>query len=124
MATSYMMATCSALLQRDFQAAGGVSIGKQRQPFIHGYLSSKDVTISDNDAALCCCSTFKSLCACDFIVVFLCVTLVGLSFQDFYQRCREAFLVNSDLTLRTQLTEFRDHKLIRTRKVDPPSFIT
>lgn len=42
----------------------------------------------------------------------------GLSFQDFYQRCREAFLVNSDLTLRTQLTEFRDHKLIRTRKVE------
>ncbi|XP_045908092.1 origin recognition complex subunit 2 isoform X2 [Micropterus dolomieu] len=40
----------------------------------------------------------------------------GLSFQEFYQRCREAFLVNSDLTLRTQLTEFRDHKLIRTRK--------
>ncbi|XP_020566585.1 origin recognition complex subunit 2 isoform X2 [Oryzias latipes] len=40
----------------------------------------------------------------------------GFSFQDFYQRCREAFLVNSDLTLRTQLTEFRDHKLIRTRK--------
>ncbi|XP_037314166.2 origin recognition complex subunit 2 isoform X1 [Pungitius pungitius] len=40
----------------------------------------------------------------------------GLSFQDFYQRCRQAFLVNSDLTLRTQLTEFRDHKLIRTRK--------
>lgn len=40
----------------------------------------------------------------------------GLSFQDFYQRCREAFLVNSDLTLRTQLTEFKDHKLIRTRK--------
>ncbi|KAM4727966.1 origin recognition complex subunit 2 isoform 2-T2 [Anableps anableps] len=40
----------------------------------------------------------------------------GLSFQDFYQRCREAFLVNSDLTLKTQLTEFRDHKLIRTRK--------
>ncbi|XP_061652189.1 origin recognition complex subunit 2 isoform X1 [Phyllopteryx taeniolatus] len=40
----------------------------------------------------------------------------GLSFHDFYQRCRESFLVNSDLTLRTQLTEFRDHKLIRTRK--------
>ncbi|MEQ2198135.1 Origin recognition complex subunit 2, partial [Xenoophorus captivus] len=41
----------------------------------------------------------------------------GLSFQDFYQRCREAFLVNSDLSLRTQLIEFKDHKLIRTRKV-------
>ncbi|XP_023665075.1 origin recognition complex subunit 2 [Paramormyrops kingsleyae] len=40
----------------------------------------------------------------------------GLSFQDFYQRCREAFLVNSDITLRTQLTEFRDHKLLRTKK--------
>ncbi|XP_076879701.1 origin recognition complex subunit 2 [Brachyhypopomus gauderio] len=41
---------------------------------------------------------------------------MGLSFQDFYQRCREGFLVNSDITLRTQLTEFRDHKLIRTKK--------
>ncbi|NWH71613.1 ORC2 protein, partial [Piaya cayana] len=40
----------------------------------------------------------------------------GLSFQDFYQKCREAFLVNSDLTLRAQLTEFRDHKLIRTKR--------
>lgn len=40
----------------------------------------------------------------------------GLSFQDFYQRCRESFLVNSDITLRTQLTEFKDHKLIRTKK--------
>ncbi|XP_016105172.1 origin recognition complex subunit 2-like [Sinocyclocheilus grahami] len=42
---------------------------------------------------------------------------MGLSFQDFYQRCRESFLVNSDITLRTQLTEFRDHKLIRNKKV-------
>ncbi|XP_010615857.1 origin recognition complex subunit 2 isoform X2 [Fukomys damarensis] len=41
---------------------------------------------------------------------------MGLSFQDFYQQCREAFLVNSDLTLRAQLTEFRDHKLIKTKK--------
>ncbi|NXJ66287.1 ORC2 protein, partial [Rostratula benghalensis] len=40
----------------------------------------------------------------------------GLSFQDFYQQCREAFLVNSDLTLRAQLTEFRDHKLIRIKR--------
>jgi len=40
----------------------------------------------------------------------------GLSFGDMYQRCREAFLVNSDLTLRAQLTEFRDHKLIKSRK--------
>ncbi|NXD28231.1 ORC2 protein, partial [Spelaeornis formosus] len=40
----------------------------------------------------------------------------GLSFQDFYQQCREAFLVNNDLTLRAQLTEFRDHKLIRNKR--------
>ncbi|KAH0621637.1 hypothetical protein JD844_023161 [Phrynosoma platyrhinos] len=40
----------------------------------------------------------------------------GLSFQELYQHCREAFLVNSDLTLRAQLTEFRDHKIIRTKR--------
>merc|ERR1712062_694566 len=43
-------------------------------------------------------------------------TYQGLSFKDLYRRCRKAFLVNSDLTLRAQLTEFRDHKLIRERK--------
>lgn len=40
----------------------------------------------------------------------------GMVFNDMYQRCREAFLVNSDLTLRAQLTEFRDHKLLNTKK--------
>ena len=39
-----------------------------------------------------------------------------MPFQECYMKCREEFLVNSDLTLRTQLTEFRDHKLLRTRK--------
>ncbi|XP_038077044.1 origin recognition complex subunit 2-like [Patiria miniata] len=43
-------------------------------------------------------------------------TYQGLSFNDLYQKCREAFLVNSELTLRAQLTEFRDHKLIRSKK--------
>ena len=41
---------------------------------------------------------------------------LGLSFGDFYRRCRDDFLVNSDLTLRAQLTEFHDHKLVITRK--------
>ncbi|XP_016407837.1 origin recognition complex subunit 2-like [Sinocyclocheilus rhinocerous] len=50
------------------------------------------------------------------ILQWVVVVCSGLSFQDFYQRCRESFLVNSDITLRTQLTEFRDHKLIRTKK--------
>ena len=43
--------------------------------------------------------------------------LSGMSFQDLYVRCRESFLVNSDQTLRAQLVEFRDHKLIRAKKV-------
>ena len=40
----------------------------------------------------------------------------ALTFQSFYQRANESFLVNNELTFRTQLTEFRDHKIIRTRK--------
>ena len=40
-----------------------------------------------------------------------------MSFHDMYQRCRESFLVNSDQTLRAQLIEFRDHKLIKSKKV-------
>lgn len=40
----------------------------------------------------------------------------GMSFNDLYQRCRAEFLVNSDLTLKAQLTEFKDHKLIRVKK--------
>ncbi|XP_056009143.1 origin recognition complex subunit 2-like isoform X3 [Ostrea edulis] len=43
-------------------------------------------------------------------------TYIGMSLQDLYQRCRESFLVNSDLTLRAQLIEFRDHKLIKSKK--------
>ena len=41
---------------------------------------------------------------------------LGMSFHDAYVKCREKFLVNSDLTLRAQLTEFIDHKLVQTRK--------
>ncbi|XP_045207430.2 origin recognition complex subunit 2-like [Mercenaria mercenaria] len=41
---------------------------------------------------------------------------IGMSLQELYQRCRESFLVNSDLTLQAQLTEFRDHKMIRSKK--------
>lgn len=43
-------------------------------------------------------------------------TYLGMSIQDLYQRCREGFLVNSDLTLRAQLVEFKDHKLIKSKK--------
>ena len=40
----------------------------------------------------------------------------GISFHACYLKCREKFLVNSDLTLRAQLTEFHDHKLVRSHK--------
>lgn len=41
---------------------------------------------------------------------------LGMSFHDCYLKCREKFLVNSDVTLRSQLTEFKDHKLVRSHK--------
>ena len=40
----------------------------------------------------------------------------GMPYGTLYQRCREKMLVNSELTLNAQLTEFKDHKLIRQRK--------
>lgn len=50
--------------------------------------------------------------------------ITGLSFPDLYQKCRESFLVSSDLTLHAQLTEFHDHKLIRMKKVFKNAFDT
>ncbi|XP_043204675.1 origin recognition complex subunit 2-like isoform X2 [Amphibalanus amphitrite] len=43
-------------------------------------------------------------------------TFDGMPLSELYQRCRDAFLVSSQVALRAQLTEFRDHKLIRTRQ--------
>lgn len=40
----------------------------------------------------------------------------GISFMVLYTRCRNEFLVTSDLELKAQLTEFRDHKLVRSKK--------
>lgn len=40
----------------------------------------------------------------------------GMSFHDCYMKCREEFLVNSDLALRTHLIEFTDHKLVKSHK--------
>lgn len=39
-----------------------------------------------------------------------------MAFKDLYRSCRESFLVSSDLTLRSQLTEFLDHKLVKTKR--------
>ncbi|XP_011335108.1 origin recognition complex subunit 2 isoform X2 [Ooceraea biroi] len=40
----------------------------------------------------------------------------GMPFKDLYRAAREQFLVSSDLALRAQLTEFVDHKLVRTKR--------
>ncbi|KAI4495559.1 hypothetical protein M0802_008571 [Mischocyttarus mexicanus] len=40
----------------------------------------------------------------------------GLAFKDLYRIARESFLVSTDLALRAQLTEFIDHKLVRTKR--------
>ncbi|BES99950.1 unnamed protein product [Nesidiocoris tenuis] len=40
----------------------------------------------------------------------------GILFSDLYRSCRNEFIVSSDLALRTQLTEFFDHKLVRHKK--------
>jgi len=40
----------------------------------------------------------------------------GFSFMELYRMCRAEFLVASDLALRAQLTEFRDHKLVKSKK--------
>ncbi|CAH3177796.1 unnamed protein product [Porites lobata] len=41
---------------------------------------------------------------------------IGMSFNSCYSKCREQFLVNSESTLKAQLIEFRDHKLITSKK--------
>lgn len=33
-----------------------------------------------------------------------------------YTKCRERFLVSSQVTLMSHLTEFKDHELVKTRK--------
>lgn len=40
----------------------------------------------------------------------------GLSFMDLYRLARAEFLVASDLALRAQLTEFRDHQLVLSKR--------
>jgi origin recognition complex subunit 2 len=39
-----------------------------------------------------------------------------MQFSELYRACRSAFIVSSDLALRTQLTEFIDHQLIKWKK--------
>ncbi|GLH01024.1 Uncharacterized protein GBIM_07263, partial [Gryllus bimaculatus] len=40
----------------------------------------------------------------------------GMPFKKLYTMCRESLLVSSDLALRSQLTEFLDHRLVKSRR--------
>jgi len=40
----------------------------------------------------------------------------GIAFMELYSMCRKDFLVSSDLELKAQLTEFRCHKLVRSKR--------
>ena len=39
-----------------------------------------------------------------------------MAFKDLCQRAREGFFVTNDVTLRAQLTEFLDHKLVKMKR--------
>lgn len=41
----------------------------------------------------------------------------GLSYHQYFQKCRESFFATSDTAMRSQLTEFRDHKLISSKRL-------
>jgi origin recognition complex subunit 2 len=52
------------------------------------------------------------------------MVFLGMAFKDLYRASREAFLVCSDQALRTQLTEFIDHKLVKIkRQVDGVEYL-
>lgn len=40
----------------------------------------------------------------------------GMPINDLYRVCRERFLVSSQVTLNSHLTEFKDHELVKTRR--------
>ncbi|KAG0316345.1 Origin recognition complex subunit 2 [Dissophora globulifera] len=40
----------------------------------------------------------------------------GMAYHTLYKRCQEDFLVSNDVTFRTQLTEFRDHRIMHSKK--------
>ncbi|KAJ8421758.1 hypothetical protein Cgig2_000804 [Carnegiea gigantea] len=45
-----------------------------------------------------------------------CLAVVRMPVNNLYAICRERFLVSSQVTLNSHLTEFKDHELVKTRK--------
>ncbi|CAO3598040.1 unnamed protein product [Absidia cylindrospora] len=42
---------------------------------------------------------------------------VGLSYHQYYENCREQFFVSTETGMRSQLTEFKDHKVMVTKRL-------
>ncbi|KNE57134.1 hypothetical protein AMAG_02884 [Allomyces macrogynus ATCC 38327] len=42
----------------------------------------------------------------------------GMSYQAWFSRCREQFLVSEEANFRTIVTEFKDHQMVATRRVE------
>jgi hypothetical protein len=57
-------------------------------------------------------SEFKHCINGRFLLKTLCL---DMTFTKLYHECREKFYVSNELTLRAQLTEFIDHKLIKLK---------
>lgn len=48
--------------------------------------------------------------------IMLHYSFLGLPVNNLYSTCRERFLVSSQVTLNSHLTEFKDHELVKIRK--------
>lgn len=51
-----------------------------------------------------------------YIKVSLHYSFTGMPINNLYTICRERFLVSSQVTLNSHLTEFKDHELVKTRR--------
>lgn len=48
--------------------------------------------------------------------LFFFLSFSGMPINNLYTVCRERFLVSSQVTLNSHLTEFKDHELVKTRR--------
>jgi hypothetical protein len=51
-----------------------------------------------------------------FILILHWLCFSGMPVSSLYTKCRERFLVSSQVTLNSHLTEFKDHDLVKIRK--------
>jgi len=58
--------------------------------------------------------SWKSSDGCKLMLHWFCFS--GMPVSSLYTKCRERFLVSSQVTLNSHLTEFKDHDLVKIRK--------